>query len=138
MDVFIILLIIVGIFVIVYTFAKRKKNIPVPEALDDEQQKLFDIAMDLENTKQPVMFALTTCRHCRSAATLLEENDKKLTMIYIDNFPKEAREKLMAKVREYNPRGSFPTIYLLSKNVIIGYREQQIREAIINEPSRSS
>lgn len=143
MNLFILIAVIVGIATLVFFFSKQKSTPPEAIKLEAEQQKLFDIAMNVENTEEPVMFALTTCRHCRRAATMLEENNVQLITIYIDTFPREAREKLMNKVREYNPRGSFPTIYLPSKNVIIGYREHQIREALIdgtssNDPTRTS
>ncbi len=132
-------LIIIGIF---YFKSKKKVVEDGPELalakLEPEERALFDQAMHPESAPKTFIYALTTCTHCRKAKALLEENNVSFDMIYIDAYPKSLHSQLSEKMREYNPRGSFPTIYLTTGQIITGYRENSIREALINDPSRTS
>ncbi len=139
------LFIIVAILCVIAIFwfiIIKKKSSQGPEmtlaGLSDEERDLYNIAMQPENAVQTFIYALTTCTHCKRTLKLLNENNIPFSVIYIDSYPKVLHDLLSEKMREYNPRGSFPTIYLTTGQIITGYRESAIREALINDSNSTS
>ena len=49
-------------------------------------------------------------------------------LVYVDDFSGERRSEVMAKLRSFNPRGSFPTLVLPDGQVLVGFREAQARK----------
>ncbi len=102
---------------------KDKKNEP------EGDQELYRLGMD-HVSEDPIMYALTTCQHCRNTRKFLDESNVKYTCIYLDQFNSVQRHELMETVRTYNPRGTFPTILFPNGKVIVGYRRQLLQEAL--------
>jgi glutaredoxin len=75
------------------------------------------------------LYALSTCSHCKSTKRLLDEHDVDYGMLEVDQTQGEEREKAISDVKKYNPACSFPTL-LVGDKVIVGYRENEIREAL--------
>lgn len=75
------------------------------------------------------LFALTTCSHCRNTKKLLSELGIDYDCVDVDLTQGAERESTLEEVRKYNPNCSFPTLVIGDK-VIVGYREQQIKEAL--------
>lgn len=141
----IILFITLAILGVIAFFYFKKQHAPVEESIEDtltalseQEQKLFDLAIHPESAPHTFIYALTTCNHCRRTKALLEENNVPFSIINIDSYPKLLNKELADKVREYNPRGSFPTIRLTNGQIITGYRENSLKEALINDPNRTS
>lgn len=77
----------------------------------------------------PVMlYALSTCQWCEKTRNLLAELGVAFDYLYVDLLDPGEFEQVYAKVREYNPRGSFPTL-VANGQVIVGFREEEIRGA---------
>ena len=115
------LLIIFGIF---YFKSKRIKDEPIEDILSrltQEEQTLYKMALKPENVPNTFIYALSTCHHCKKTREFLDENSVPYTIIYIDKYPKQL----------YNPRGSYPTIRLANGQIITGFREHALREALI-------
>lgn len=110
--------------------AKQQDNSP---ALTPEQEKLLVLSQTPGEDGLPFMFALTSCRHCKRTKEYLDANDAKYHLLFVDEFNGKNRSDLMDKVRSYNPRGSFPTIVLPGGKVVVGYREQLLREALFHD-----
>ncbi len=89
---------------------------------------LYELGMNHVSDK-PIMYALTTCQHCRNTRKFLDERNIEYTCIYLDTFGHAQRSELMDIVRTYNPRGTFPTILFPSGKVIVGYRRHLLEEA---------
>ncbi len=104
----------------------------VQDELSPEKRKLYDMAFSSEHLPNTFLYALTTCRHCKKTKEFLDANNIPYTIIYVDEFEGDRRKELMDKVREYNPRGSFPTIRLTDGRIIVGYRENLLREALLS------
>jgi len=139
------LLAVIAFLAIIAFFYFRKDHEPARQSpeklladLSQEERELFELAMHPENVPHTFIYALTTCTHCRKTRTLLEENNVPFTMINIDSYPKFLNKELSDKSKEYNPRGSFPTIRLTNGQIITGYRENSLKEALINDPDRTS
>ena len=45
----------------------------------------------------------------------------------------DEKEKIMDEVKKWNPKCSFPTIVINDKKVIVGFKEDEIIEALNNE-----
>lgn len=107
---------------------KKKSKVMTPE-----QTALYELGLHPAEDGTPVMYALETCRHCRKTREFLDENKVSYHLIYVDQFSGEVRSSLMDKVRSYNPRGSFPTIVIPGGKVVVGFREQLLREALLHD-----
>ncbi len=137
-----VLLITVAVLLVVAFLYFRTRKEAVEDGLDvaltkltEEEKDLYEKALHPEQVAQTFIYALTTCAHCRKTRALLEENNVPFILINIDSYPKALNSILSDKMREYNPRGSFPTIRLTNGQIITGYRENSLKEALINDPS---
>ncbi len=100
-----------------------------PEQLRDE----YAIAIAPLEAKKAVLYALVTCPHCIRTQRFLKNNNVDYTVIHADLFAGDARSNIMITLKQYNSRGSFPTLVFPSGHVVTGYSESKLREAISNE-----
>ena len=75
------------------------------------------------------LFSLSTCSHCKATKKLLEENRVRYAFTDVDLLEKEARQAALEDLQRFNPDGTFPTL-IIGKRVIVGFREDAIREAL--------
>lgn len=132
------LLVIIGfllvVFGIVYFKSKQAKEEPVENILaklSQEEQTLYKMALKPENVPNTFIYALSTCHHCKRTREFLDSHKIPYTLIYIDTYPKQLYKILLEKLKVYNPRGSYPTIRLTNGQIITGFREQALREALL-------
>lgn len=83
----------------------------------------------MNEEKKIKLYALSTCSHCKAIKKLLEEGSWKFDYVDVDLLRGGARRETLAEVRQLNKRCSFPTI-LVGDHVIVGFRENDIREAL--------
>jgi glutaredoxin-like protein NrdH len=76
-----------------------------------------------------MLYALSTCPWCRKTKALLDELGVAYDFLDVDLIDDMEEEKVKVEVGKYNPRYSFPTIVIDDK-VIIGFKEDEIREAL--------
>ena len=79
--------------------------------------------------KDVKIFSLSTCSHCKSSKKLFDDCSVQYDFVDVDLLDKEEKGLIMEDIKKLNPRCSFPTIVIGDK-VIVGYREDQIREAL--------
>ena len=78
-----------------------------------------------------ILYALSTCIHCRHTREYLEKNNIDFDCTYVDKLNGTDREDVLDKVREVNPRMSFPTMIVgPSHTVVIGFDPEAISEAL--------
>jgi glutaredoxin len=75
------------------------------------------------------VFSLSTCSHCKSTKRFLDECTVKYEFIDVDLLDGDERKAILADVKKFNPRCSFPTV-IIGDNVIVGYKEDKIKEAL--------
>lgn len=81
-------------------------------------------------TTPPVkIFSLSTCSHCKSAKKFLGDCTIKYDFIDVDLLEGDERKAILADVKKFNPKCSFPTI-IIGETVIVGYKEKEIKEAL--------
>ncbi len=71
-----------------------------------------------------VLFAISTCPHCRSARNFLDSNDIAYRFVYLDLLKGDEQRQVLGKAEQYNPRKSFPTLVIDDDQVLVGFTEQ--------------
>jgi glutaredoxin len=86
--------------------------------------------MEETTVNKPVMiYTLSTCSHCRAAKRFLDDCQVNYEFEDVDLLQGEKRKAAIEEVRKLNPACSFPTIIIDGK-VIVGFKENEIREAL--------
>jgi glutaredoxin len=75
------------------------------------------------------IYTLSTCSHCKATKKFLDGCAVKYEFTDVDLLKGEERVAILEDVKKWNPRCSFPTI-IIGDKVIIGHREDEIREAL--------
>lgn len=75
------------------------------------------------------LFSLSTCSHCKSTKKFLSECTVKYEFIDVDLLDGDERKAILADVKKFNPKCSFPTI-IIGETVIVGFKEEKIKEAL--------
>ncbi|MBW1799006.1 MAG: glutaredoxin family protein [Deltaproteobacteria bacterium] len=75
------------------------------------------------------IYTLSTCGHCKSTKRFLDECKIKFEFEDVDLLEGEERAAMLEEVKRWNPNCSFPTI-IIGDKVIVGYKEDEIREAL--------
>jgi glutaredoxin-like protein NrdH len=76
-----------------------------------------------------MLFALSTCGWCKKTRALLSDLDVGYDYVYVDLLEGEDQEEAVTQMGKYNPATNFPTIVLNSGKAIIGFKEDEIRQA---------
>jgi len=82
------------------------------------------------NQHQVLFYGLSTCIWCRRTRQFLEDNDVAFEVVYVDLLQGAEREAAVEQVRRWNPSVSFPTLVIDNQRCIIGYRPEEIQEAL--------
>ena len=77
-----------------------------------------------------LMFAISTCVWCRKTKRLLESLGVAHEYIDVDLLEGEEKERVVAELRRWNPRVSYPTIVINEETCICGYDERRVREEL--------
>lgn len=75
------------------------------------------------------LYALSTCPHCKCTKQFLNDCGVKFDCTDVDKAPKEHVAAIFEEMKRLTSRCSFPTI-VIGDRVIVGYRKDQIREAL--------
>jgi glutaredoxin-like protein NrdH len=83
-----------------------------------------------ENKGNIKLFALSTCVWCRKTKQFLDDLGAAYDYIFVDHAEGEEKAEVMDELRNWNPACSFPTLVINDEKCIVGFKEEQIREAI--------
>ncbi len=75
------------------------------------------------------MYTISTCIHCKAAKRFMKEHNIPHEFTDIDLLDRDEKRAVLAEVRKYNERLSYPTI-VIGDRVIVGYKEDEIKEAL--------
>ena len=106
--------------------AKNYNDNGVPFGMEEQHQ----LALNPGSDGKPLLYNLTTCNHCVRVHAFLQKNGIEHHDVTVDHFAGQARVAVLAKLRSYNPRASFPTLVFPDGKVVVGFRESSLREAI--------
>ncbi len=82
------------------------------------------------NEHHVVFYGLSTCVWCKRTRQFLEDQGITFDYIYVDLLSGHEREDVVAQVRRWNPSVSFPTIVVDNSRCVVGYKPEQIKEAL--------
>jgi len=77
-----------------------------------------------------MLYALSTCGWCHKTKELLDDLGVEYDYEYVDHLHGDEKEKAIQEVSRWNPACSFPTLVIDNKKCIVGYKENEIREAL--------
>lgn len=83
-----------------------------------------------QNKGKLVLFALSTCGWCKKTRALIEDLDADYEYVYVDLLKGEEREEVVEMIKKWNPQVSFPTLVINDDKTIVGFKEEEIKEAI--------
>jgi glutaredoxin-like protein NrdH len=76
------------------------------------------------------LYALSTCGWCKKTKQMLDTNGVEYDLVYVDLLEGDEREAVLAEVRKWNPRTSFPTIVVDERESVTGFKEERLRELL--------
>ncbi len=82
------------------------------------------------NEHTVIFYGLSTCIWCRKARQHLEALGVSFDYYYVDLLQGAERERIVEQVRCWNPSVSFPTLVVDDRRAIIGFRPEEIQEAL--------
>lgn len=81
--------------------------------------------------KKIMLYTLSTCSHCKSAKKYLAEKGIPFDFVEVDLLRGDEKVRVIGELLKHNPERSFPTIVIDDgQTVIVGFREERIREAL--------
>jgi glutaredoxin len=75
-------------------------------------------------------YGLSTCIWCRKTRNFLEEQGVAFDFIYVDLIHGQEREEVKKKISRWNPAVSFPTIVIDDEQSVIGFKPDNLKEAL--------
>lgn len=79
-----------------------------------------------------MLYALSTCIHCKQTRNLLDELKVAYDYLYVDQLSRAEMDEILKELEKKNPRGSFPTLVINDDTVIVGSRLDEIKEALLS------
>jgi len=77
-----------------------------------------------------MLYALSTCVWCGKMKKLLDDLGVAYSYVHVDLLEEGDRTTSMEEIEKWNPKCSFPTLVINNKACIVGFKEQESREAI--------
>jgi len=75
------------------------------------------------------LYALTTCIHCKDTKDFLDKCGIDYDCVNVDKLEGEERRRMIEEIKKENHGCAFPMLLIGSK-VIIGFKRDEIREAL--------
>ncbi len=76
------------------------------------------------------LYALSTCPWCKKTKKLLEDLGVEYYFEDVDLLNDSEREAVMATISKWNSSRSFPSMVINNSKCIVGFKEQDIRDAL--------
>ena len=83
-----------------------------------------------ENKGKIMLYALSTCGWCRKTKEFLNKLGVEYSYIFVDLLEENDKDKTIEEIKKWNPRCSFPTIVINDRDTIVGFKEEEIKEAL--------
>jgi len=83
-----------------------------------------------KNKGKIVLYALSTCVWCGKTKQLLMDLGVDFSYIYVDLLDRKDLDTIYTEVKRWNPSGSFPVVVIDDRKCIVGFKENEIREAL--------
>jgi len=84
----------------------------------------------LHSENRIAFYGLSTCIWCKRTRQYLESEGVEFDFAYVDLLPGQEREEVLSRIRQWNPATSFPTIVINDTRCVVGYRPEELKEAL--------
>jgi glutaredoxin-like protein NrdH len=82
------------------------------------------------NRGKVMLYALSTCGWCRRTKALLNDLGVEYDYTDVDLLKGKEQDTAMEEVKKFNPDCNFPTMVIDDQKCIVGFKEDEIREAL--------
>jgi glutaredoxin-like protein NrdH len=86
--------------------------------------------VDGKNKGKVMLYALSTCGWCKKTKSLLNELGVEYDYTDVDLLKDDEQNATVRVIQKFNPDCNFPTMVINDKKSIIGFKEDDIREAL--------
>ena len=86
------------------------------------------VTVEGKESKDVVLYTLSTCAWCKKTKKLLKKKRVAYRFVDVDLEGPEDKKALIEEVRRWNPKGSFPTMVIDGRDVMVGYNPEKIKE----------
>ena len=76
------------------------------------------------------LYALSTCGWCKKTKGLLNDLHASYSYVDVDQLQESDRKEALDDIKKWNPQCSFPTMVINNNQCIVGFKEQEVREAL--------
>ncbi len=83
-----------------------------------------------KNVADIKIYALSTCPWCKKTKALLDSLGIEYFYEDVDLLTGSERDSVVQVVKKWNPNMSFPTVVINDAKCIVGFREDEIKEAL--------
>jgi glutaredoxin-like protein NrdH len=83
-----------------------------------------------KNVADIKIYALSTCPWCKKTKTLLDSLGIEYFFEDVDLLTGNDRDNVIQIVKKWNPNMSFPTTVINDAKCIVGFKEDEIKEAL--------
>ena len=80
--------------------------------------------------KKVRFFALSTCGWCKKTKRFLDAHNVNYEIDYVDLLSGAEKARIMAEMERWNPRRTFPTVVVDDNEVVVGFKEDRLREVL--------
>ena len=80
--------------------------------------------------KKVKLYALSTCGWCKKTKRFLDDHNVNYEYEYVDLLTGAEKARVMAEVDRWNPRRTFPTVVVDDNEVVVGFKEDSLREVL--------
>jgi len=87
--------------------------------------------VDGKKKGEVVLFALSTCIWCKKTRMFLEEQQIDFSYIYVDLLTGDDKSEVINEIKKWNSQISFPTVVINNKDVIVGFKKDELKEKLL-------
>jgi glutaredoxin len=80
--------------------------------------------------KKVRFLALSTCGWCKKTKRFLDAHNVEYELDYVDLLSGAEKARVMVEMERWNPRGTFPTVVVDDREVVVGFKEDRLREVL--------
>jgi len=77
-----------------------------------------------------MLYAISTCIWCRRTKEFLNQLGVRYDYVFVDLLTGDERKQIEKEVEKWNPRVSFPTVVIKDSKCVVGFKEDEIKEAL--------
>ncbi len=86
--------------------------------------------IDGQNKGDIMLYAISTCAWCKKTKKFLKSLGVEYRYLDVDMLNPDEKEKINGEVMKWNPQRNYPMMVINNKKCIVGYKEDEIKEAL--------